>query len=86
MKRRRDTQDEAGATKKQSVDYATFQKWQHDLDHEYQMMSWVYCSSEKEHGKKVTVTQLKCKVCSEFVERIQGQKTSATNGSSGSTV
>ena len=71
MKRRRDMQDEAGATKKRRVNYATFQKWQHDLDREYQTMSWLDCSSEKECGKKV-VTQLKCKVCSEFVERIRG--------------
>ena len=73
MRRRRDTQDEAGATKKRRVDYATFQKWQRDLDREYQTMSWLDSSSEKECGKKV-VTQLKCKVCSDFVERIRGRK------------
>ena len=66
-------QDEAGAIKKRRIDYATFQKWQRDLDREYQTMSWLDCSSEKERGKKV-VTQLKCKVCSEFVERIRGRK------------
>ena len=38
---------------KRRVDYATFQKWQCDFDHEYQTMSWLNCSIEKECGKKV---------------------------------
>ena len=55
------------------VDYATFQKWQRDLDREYQTLSWLKCSTEKERGKKV-VDKLKCKACSEFVDRIRSRK------------
>ena len=36
-------------------------------------MTWLDCSSKKERGKKVVV-QLKCKVCSNFVEKIRGSK------------
>ena len=57
---------------KRRVDYATFQKWQRDFDCEYQTMSWLDCSTEK-CGKKV-VDKLKCKVCSEFVDRIRSSK------------
>ena len=35
-------------------------------------MSWLECSSEYE-GEKV-VSQLKCKVCSKFVDRIRRSK------------
>ena len=75
MKRRRETQDEgelAGA-KKRRVDFTTFQKWQRDLDREYQTKSWLDCDAEKEGAKKV-VTKLKCKVRAEFVEKIEGRK------------
>ena len=58
---------------KRRVDYATFQKWQRDFDREYQTMSWLDCSTEKERGKKV-VDKLNCKVCSEFVDRIRSRK------------
>ena len=58
---------------RQRVDYATFQKWQRDLDREYQTLSWLDCSTEKERGKKV-VDKLKCKACSEFVDRIRSRK------------
>ena len=73
MKRSCETQREAGSSKKRRVEYATFKKWQRDLDREYQTMSWLNCSSETEHRKKV-VAQLKCKACTEFVERIRGRK------------
>ena len=36
-------------------------------------MSWLDCSTEYEGGKKV-VSRLKCRVCSEFVDRIRGSK------------
>lgn len=42
-------------------------------DRDYQTMSWLDCTSEKDGGKKV-VNQLKCKVCSDFAERIRGSK------------
>ena len=45
----------------------------YDLDHKYQTMTWLDCSSKKERGKKVVV-QLKCKVCSDFVEKHQREK------------
>ena len=73
MKRSQDESATCSTTKKRRVDYATFQKWQRDLDREYQTMTWLDCSSEKERGKKVVV-QLKCKVCSDFVEKIRGRK------------
>jgi len=73
MKRRCETQEEAGSSKKRRVEYAICKKWQHDLDREYQTLSWLDCSSETERGKKV-VAQLKCKACTEFVERIRGRK------------
>ena len=60
-------------TSKRRVDYATFQKWQRDLDREYQTMSWLDCSCDREGGKK-PVNKLRCKVCSEFVDRIRGMK------------
>ena len=55
------------------MDFTTFQKWQRDLNHECQMKSWLDCDTEKEGAKKV-VTKLKCKVCTEFVEKIKGRK------------
>ncbi len=36
-------------------------------------MSWLDCNAEKEGGKKV-VAKLKCKVCTEFVDKIRGRK------------
>jgi len=60
-------------TSKRRVDYAIFQKWQCDLDREYQTMSWLDCSCDREGGKK-PVNKLRCKVCSEFVDRIRGMK------------
>ena len=50
-----------------------FQNWQHELDREYLTMLWLDCSSEYEGGKKV-VSELKFKVCSEFVDTICGSK------------
>ena len=35
-----------GDVKMQQVNYTTFQKWQHELDCEYQTMSGLDCSSE----------------------------------------
>jgi len=40
------------------VDYATFQKWQRDLDCEYQTMSWLDCSCDGEGGKKPVNKQM----------------------------
>ena len=71
------SQDESGTCstiKKRRVEYFTFQKWQRDLNREYQTITWLDCSSEKERGKKVVV-QLKCKMCSDFVEKkIKGRE------------
>ena len=36
-------------------------------------MSWLDWSTEKEGAKKM-VTRLKCKVCTEFVDKIRGRK------------
>ena len=71
MKRRCEPQDET--SKKRLVDYATFKKWQCDLDREHQTVSWLSCNTAKRSGKTV-VTQLKCKVCTEFVEKIRSRK------------
>lgn len=49
------------------------QKWQHELDREYQTMTWLDSSSEYE-GRKKVVSQLKCKVCSEILDRIRGRR------------
>ena len=73
MKRGSVSQERAGDAKKRRVSYTTFQKWQRELDREHQTMLWLDCSSEYE-GRKVVVSQLKCKVCSEFVDRIRGSK------------
>ena len=73
MKRSQDESGTCSTIKKRHVDYATFQKWQRYLDREYQTMTWLDYSSEKEQGKKVVV-QLKCKVWSDFVEKIRGRK------------
>jgi len=65
--------DTSKMTSKHRVEYATFQKWQCDLDHKYQTMSWLDCSCDQE-GSKKPVNKLRCKVCSEFVDRIKGMK------------
>ena len=53
MKRGGATQEGGSDAKKWQVGYATFQKWQRELDREYQTMSWLNCSSEYESRKKV---------------------------------
>ena len=58
---------------KQHVDYATFQKYRYDFEHEYQTMLWLDCSTKKERGKKV-VDKFKYKACSEFMDRIRSRK------------
>ena len=73
MKRGPVKQDETGKAKKRRVEYATFQKWQRELDRECQTMSWLLCTSEMDGGKKV-VSQLKCKVCIDFADRIRLSK------------
>ena len=73
MKRVHSDEASSSATKKRRVDCATYEKWQRDLDHEYQTTSWLDCSSEKHSGKTV-VAKLKCKICSEFESRIQRRK------------
>ena len=77
MKRRREGQDEADGTKKRRVEYATFQKWQRNLDRELQTMSWLDCVIAKQGAKKV-VAKLKCKVCASLTESVDG-RTPATN-------
>lgn len=72
VKRRGKIQYEVCCTKKWHVEYTTFQKWQCDLDHEYQTRSWLDCNSEK-GGRKV-VAKLRCEVCTEFLDRIKGRK------------
>ena len=71
MKRRHGAEQKG--TKKRRVEYATFQKWQRDLDHDHQTMTWLDCVAGKEGMKKV-VAKLKCKVCSEFADNIRGRK------------
>ena len=66
-------QDEAEGTKKRSVEYAIFKRWKHDLDRDHQMMSWLDCTTEKDDVKTV-VAKLKCKVCTEFIDKIRGRK------------
>lgn len=63
----------ACSKEKRQVEFATFQKWQRDLDRDYATMSWLDCSCHKVGGKKL-VFKLRCKVCSEFVDRIRGLK------------
>ena len=72
MKRCRDTQNEMESTKKH-VTHKTFVKWKCDLDHECQTMTWLDCKIGMERGKKI-VEKSKCKVCTEFVNKIQGRK------------
>ena len=72
MKRSHDTQAEAGSNKKR-VTYETFKKWQCNLDKECQSMSWLDCETAPE-GRKKVVEKLKCKVCTEYVDKIRGRK------------
>ena len=72
MKRRHDTQSEVGNAKKH-VTHDTFLKWKCDLDRECQTMTWLDCETGMESGKKI-VEKLKCKVCTEFVDKIRGRK------------
>jgi len=72
MKRRHDTQSKAGNAKKR-VTHDTFLKWKRDLDRECQTMTWLDCETGMESGKKI-VEKLKCKVCTEFVDKIHGRK------------
>lgn len=53
MKRDDYSQEGAGDIEKQRVSYTAFQKWQCELDREYQTMSRLDCSSEYKGGKKV---------------------------------
>ena len=73
MKRGGAAQEGGSHTKRWQVAYTKFQMWKRELDREYQTMSWLDCSSEYESGKKM-VSQLKCLVCSKFVERIRASK------------
>ena len=72
MKRSRDTQDGAGSSKKR-VTFETFKKWQRDFDKECQSMTWLECETTIEGGKTF-VDKLKCKVCTEYVDKIRGRK------------
>ena len=47
----------------------TVQKWCTRFDKEFQTISWLDYSTEKEKGINI-VTKLKCKVCKKFKERI----------------
>ena len=66
-------QDEAERTKKRHIGYAIFKRWQPDLDRDHQTMSWLDCNTEKD-GAKTVVSKLKCKVCTEFIDKIRGRK------------
>ena len=59
--------------KKHRVEIGTFQKWQKDLDRELQTTSWLDCCQEIVGAKKVVVS-LKCKVYTEFVDKIKLRK------------
>ena len=50
MKRRRETQDEGGASKKR-VTYKAFKKWLVDFDRESNTMTWLDCETATEGGK-----------------------------------
>ena len=73
LKRNYVKQDETGNAKKRRAKYTTFQKWQRKHDRECQTMSWLHCTSEIDNGKKV-MSQLKCKVCTDFADRICSSK------------
>ena len=55
------------------MEYATFQRWRLDLYHEHQTVSWLDCISENESMRNV-VAKLKCRVCTEFVNKIWYRK------------
>ena len=63
-------QDEAEGIKKRRVGYATFKRWQRDLDCDHLTMSWLDCTTEQD-GAKTVVAKLKCKVCTEFIYKIR---------------
>ena len=39
--------------KKRKVAYTTFEKWRHDFDREFEIVSWLECESAVEGGTKV---------------------------------
>lgn len=71
MKRGLATQDEAGNPRSSILNKLPTESGNANLIMSFQTMSWLDCFSEKDSGKKV-VSQLKCKVCSDFAERIHG--------------
>ena len=72
-RRREETQDEAGCSKKRRVEHATFLKRKHDLDRVHQTLSWLECDSAMDSGKKV-VFKLLFKVCTQSEEKIKSRK------------
>ena len=55
--------------KRRKVKYATYNGWVTQNDHDYQTVTWLDCEMRVEDGTKV-VTQLKCRMCTKFKERI----------------
>ena len=67
------TRNSTGTRKKTRDGVSNTRKWRRDLDRECQTMSWLDCVVERE-GAKTVVAELKCKVWTEFVDRIRGRK------------
>ena len=53
--------------------HATYKGWLTQYDREYQTVTWLDCETSVDDGAKL-VTQLKCRVCTKFKERIAGRK------------
>ena len=56
-------------TTKRKVQYAAFQKWQHEFDRDCKIVTWLDCEAVVEGGTKV-VRKLKCMVCTRFRSQI----------------
>ena len=70
-KRSRSSSDQQA--KRRKVKHTTYNSWITQYDREYQTVTWLDCETHVEDGTKV-VTQLKCRVCTKFKERISGRK------------
>ena len=53
--------------------HATYKGWLTQYDREYHTVTWLDCETSVDDGAKL-VTQLKCRVCTKFKERIAGRK------------
>lgn len=62
---------ESDIAKKRRVEVKSYQKWQKELDKDYQTLSWLECTTTT---SKDLVDELKCKVCAKFMDKLVGMR------------